>query len=151
MARITVSTDISAPVDKVFAAFTDLDHDAGRVKAIKKIEITSTGPFNLGTKWIESREAMGRMHEAEMEVTAFERNKTYTLTHYQSGVRMDAIFTFDQIPTGTKVGIEFELSNQGLPPGLLLPIEWAIAGRVRHALSDDLSDLKHAIEQIAQT
>ncbi len=151
MARIKVSTDINAPVDKVFAAFTDLEHDAGRVKAIKRIEVTSTGPFNLGTKWIETREVMGRESEAEMEVTAFERNKTYTLTHHKGGVRIDAVFSFEPIATGTRVGISFEPSNQGLPPGLLLPIEWAIAGRVRHTLTDDLSDLKDAIERVTRT
>jgi hypothetical protein len=33
----------------------------------------------------------------------------------------------------------------GLPPGLLAPIEWAIASTVRDVLSQDLADLKRSI------
>ena len=52
------------------------------------------------------------------------------------------------MPVGTKVSIEFELHPEGLPPAVLLPLEWAIGGKVRHVLSDDLADLKKSIETI---
>jgi hypothetical protein len=32
-----------------------------------------------------------------------------------------------------------------MPPGLLAPIEWAIAGKVRDVLSQDLADLKESV------
>ena len=64
-------------------------------------------------------------------------------------MRIDAVFTFEPVPAGTKVSIEFELHPQGLPPAVLLPLEWAIGGKVRHVLSDDLADLKASIEKIA--
>jgi hypothetical protein len=32
-----------------------------------------------------------------------------------------------------------------------LPLEWAIGGKVRHVLSDDLDDLKSSIEKIARS
>ena len=109
----------------------------------------STGPLNLGTRWVETREVLGRIDDAEMEITSFERNRTYTITHHKGGVRIDTVFTFDPIPAGTNVSIEFELNSQGLPPGLLSPLEWAVGGKVRHALSDDLDDLKRSVEQVA--
>ena len=43
----------------------------------------TTGPFQLGTRWRETREVLGRLDDAEMEVTAFELNRQYTLTHYK--------------------------------------------------------------------
>jgi len=43
------------------------------------------------------------------------------------------------------VTVELRLTGSGLPPGLLAPIEWAIAGTVRDVLSQDLSDLKESI------
>ena len=109
----------------------------------------STGPFNLGTQWIETREVLGRIDDAKMEITAYERNRSYTDTHHKAGVRIDTVFTFEPIPAGTNVSIEFELNPQGLPPGLLSPLEWAVGGKVRHALSDDLEDLKRSVEQVA--
>ena len=85
-----------------------------------------------------------------MEITSFEPNHSYTVTHRKGGVRIDTLFTFTPTPAGTKVAVEVELNNQGMPPGLLLPLEWAIGGKVRHVLSDDLADLKESIEGIAK-
>ena len=150
MARVKVSDEIAAPVARVFQAFTDIEHDAGKVSGIKGIEILTTHAFSLGTRWRETREVLGRLDEAEMEVTAFELNRAYTITHHKAGVRIDTIFTFEPVAGGTRVTIDFGLSPQGLPPGLLSPLEWAMAGKVRDVLSHDLADLKASVEKIAR-
>ena len=150
MAKARVSSEAKAPVERVFRLFTDIEHAAERVSGIKKIEIMSTGPFNLGFRWIETRDVLGRIDDAEMEITAFEQDRTCTVTHRKGGVRIDTVFLFEPFPTGgTEVSIEFELNSQGLPPRLLLPLEWAIGGKVRHVLSEDLDDLRKSIEKIA--
>lgn len=149
MPKLRVSSEIAAPVGDVFNLFTDIEHAAEHVTAIQEIQMMSTGPLNLGTRWIETREVLGRIDDAQMEITAFERNRAYTVTHHKGGVRIDTVFTFDPTPAGTDVSIEFELNSQGLPPGLLSPLEWAVGGKVRHALSDDLDDLKRSVEQVA--
>ena len=63
-------------------------------------------------------------------------------------MRIDTTFTFEPIPGGTNVSIEFALNSQGLPPGLLSPLEWAMAGKVRDVLGRDLADLKAAVEKV---
>lgn len=151
MAKVRVSSEVKAPVNQVFKLFTDIEHAAERVSGIKKIEIMSPGPINLGFRWSETREVLGRLDDAEMEITSFEPNHTYTVTHHKAGVRIDTVFTFEPVPVGTRVSVEFELSRQGMPPGLLLPLEWAIGGKVRHVLSDDLADLKASIEHVARS
>lgn len=145
MATITVSNQIAAPVAAVFERFTDLEGSPGRVSGIKAIEMLTPGPFRLGTRWRETREVLGLTDSAEMEITAFERNRSYTITHYKMGARIDTVFTFDVVNGGTRVNIEFSLKGPGLPPGLLAPIEWAIAGKVRDVLSQDLADLKESV------
>ena len=147
MATIRVSNEIGAPAEQVFGLFTDNEHAAERLAGIREIEMMSTGPLNLCTQWIETREVMGRL-DARMEITSFERNHTYTVTHNKAGVRIDTVFAFEPVPVGTKVSVEFELDSQGLPPGLLSPLEWAIGDKMRHVLSDDLNDLKQSIEQV---
>ena len=47
---------------------------------------------------------------------------------------------------GTAVGITFALENHGMPPGLLSPVSWAIAGKVKEALTKDLGDMKKSVE-----
>ena len=150
MATVKVSNQITAPVEQVFQIFTDIEHGAEHVSGITKIEPLTTGRFSLGTRWRETREIVGRPVDAEMEVTAFELNRRYTITHYKAGVRVDAEFTFEPVPGGTRVSIEFALGHHGLPPGLLSPLEWAIAGKVRDVLTRDLSDLKEAVENVAR-
>lgn len=156
MAKVKVSTQIKAPVERVFELFTDIEHAAERVSGIKKIDIMSTGPFSLGYRWTETREVMGRLDDATMEISSFERNRMYTVTHYKgavfgSGVRIDTTFRFEPVPDGTEVSLEFELDPGGLPPAMLLPLEWAIGGKVRHVLSDDLEDLKASIERVTSS
>jgi hypothetical protein len=148
MATVRVFRDIAAPIEQVFAMFTDIEHGSEHVTGIMNIEMLSLGPLHLGSKWIETREVLGRFDDAEMEITAFEHNRGYTITHHKAGVRIDTGFSFEPIEGGTRVSIEFGLRPQGLPPGLLSPLEWAIAGKVRDVLSHDLRDLKNCVEQV---
>jgi uncharacterized membrane protein len=145
MATITVSNQIDAPVAEVFERFTDLDGSPTRVSGIKAIEMLTTGKFGPGTRWRETREILGRLDTAEMEVTAYERNRTYTITHHKLAARIETVFTFQSLNGGTRVNVELSLMGPGLPPGLLAPIEWAIASTVRDVLSQDLADLKRSI------
>jgi hypothetical protein len=46
-----------------------------------------------------------------------------------------------------RVQIEFVLKSDGLPPGALAPVRWAIATKVRDVIGHDLEDLKAFIEQ----
>jgi hypothetical protein len=147
MTKVTVDTQVAAPVERVFGVFTDLEHGAQRVSNIQEIELLTTGSFALGTRWLETREVMTQLASAEMEVTAFERNRTYTITHHKAGTRIDTAFTFEPCDDGTKVRVEFVLDGHGLPPGLLTLMGWATAGKVRDVISRDLADLKRSVEQ----
>ena len=146
MATVTVSDRIAAPVEEVFRHFTDIEHGPAHVSGIKKVEMLTPGGFHFGTRWRETREVLGRLDSAEMEITAFERNRMYTITHHKSGVRIDTTFWFEASEAGTKVSVEFELAARGIPPGWLESLGWAIGGKVEKVLSHDLADLKHAVE-----
>src|ERR1700719_3176959 len=125
MTKIKVSAEVPESVAPTFSLFTDIEHAAHHVAGIRKTEMLTTGTFSRGTRWLETRDVLGRTDTAEMEVTAFETNRAYTITHHKAGVRIDTTFTFEPIPIGTNVSIEFALNSQGLPPGLLSPLEWA--------------------------
>ena len=55
MAKVNISTEVKAPVEQVFALFTDIEHAADRVSGIKEINVLSPGSFDLGYRWTETR------------------------------------------------------------------------------------------------
>ena len=118
MPRVTVSDQIAAPVEKVFAVFTDVERAAERVSGIKEVRMLTPGRFSLGTRWLETREVLGRFDTAEMEVTSFEKDRTYTITHRKLGARIDTVFAFEPSDRGTKVTIEFDLESPGMCRGV---------------------------------
>jgi hypothetical protein len=146
MTTIKVSNFVAAPIDRAFQLFTDLEHGSAHVSDIKRIEMLTPGPVHRGTRWRETRETLGVSDSAEMEITSFERNRMYTITHHKAGVQIETTFWFEAAPGGTNVSIEFELESGGLPPGLLAPLGWALERKVTQVLSHDLADLKHAVE-----
>jgi hypothetical protein len=150
VATVKVSSDIGAPVDVVFTCFTDIEAAAEHVSGIKEIQRLTPGPFSLGTRWRETREVLGRHDDAEMEVTSFEKNRGYTITHKKGGVTITAAFLFEPVPVAsTRVSIEFAMHASGLPPGLLAPVEWAVSSKVRDVLARDLEDLRSAVGALA--
>ena len=150
MVTVTVANKIAAPVDRVFSLFTDLDHCAGLVTGIKKIEMLTSGPFGLRTRWLETREVMGREVTEELEVTAFEMNHAYTVTNDAHGARVDTNFMFEPAGGGTEVRIVFSLAPQTFLTMLVSPLAWAVAGKVRKALADEVLDYKRVAEGRAQ-
>jgi uncharacterized protein YndB with AHSA1/START domain len=147
MARVTVSNQLAAPIGEVFDLFTDIEHGPEHVSGIKKTEMLTTGPIGLGARWLETRDILGRLDSAEMEITAFERNRMYTITHHKAGVRIDTTFRFEPLAGETKVTVEFDLDAGGVPPGLLAPLGWAISGKVEQLLNHDLADLKDSLKK----
>jgi uncharacterized protein YndB with AHSA1/START domain len=145
---VRVISTIDAPLDRVFDLFADVEHAADYVTSIQSITmLTPDRPFGLGARWRETREVFGALDSAEMEVTAFEPERAYTITHQKAGVRIETTFAFEPADgDATTVSIEFAVQSAGLPGGILTPLSWAIAGKVRHVLNRDLSDLKKAAE-----
>ena len=147
MTTVTVATIVAAPVERVFAVFTDVEHCAERVTNVQRIEMLTVGSLRLGSRWLETRAVLGHQDTVEMEVTAFEQDRTYTITHHKAGARIDAVFTFNPADGQTRVQIEFILEGHGLPPGALAPVRWLMASTVRDVIGQDLEDLKAFIEQ----
>jgi uncharacterized membrane protein len=146
MTTVTVATRIDAPVERVFELFTDIERSPERVSGIRKIEVTTSGGFRLGTRWMETREIMRRDVTEEMEVTAFERNRTFTITNDNRGTRIDTQFRFAAANGATAVSVESTLDPQSFLARLLSPIGWALGGKIRDAMARDLDDLKRAVE-----
>jgi polyketide cyclase/dehydrase/lipid transport protein len=147
MTNVTVTTRIDAPLDVVFRRCSDIEHGSARVSGIHQIDMLTPGPIRVGTRWIETRLVLGRADSAEMAVTAFQRNRMFTIRHHKAGVQIDATFWFEPKEGATVVTIEFEAEGGMLPPSLLRPLGWALQRKIERVLAHDLADTKRAIER----
>ncbi len=144
MAKISVTKLIGAKLGRVFALCTDLDGAPGRITGIKKIQKLTDDPVGKGTRWRETRKIMGREVTGEVEVTAFEAERGYTVEAYSQGVHYRTAFEFE--PFGrheTIVRCSIEMEPRTLAAKLFVAVS---SGTIRKSMEDDLADLKAAAE-----
>ncbi len=152
MAQITVRRDVDAPADAVWQVMTDLERSPQVVSAIGEVERLDSGDgFGVGTRWRETRQMFGREATEEMEVTAVEPGRCYTVeadsrgAHYTSTMRVEPV---DE--RRSRVSMVFA----GEPDGLVSKVFATTIGKLfegatRKALQSDLDDIARAAEQLA--
>lgn len=149
---VTVSRTVAAPVETVWDVATDLEAMPGTMSAIARAEILAGGdPFDVGTRWRETRVMMRREATEEMTVTQAARPSTYTVEAENHGVHYVSTFTFT--PLGAD-RTEVTLTFSGEPTKPQNPLARAM-GRfglkmVKKELEKDLTDLGAAAEAAAR-
>jgi uncharacterized membrane protein len=143
---ITCSTFVAAPVERVFALGTDIENWPQYIKGIKRVELLTEGPFRVGTRFRETRLMHGREATEEMEVTAVEPGRGYTLGCTSCGCQYRSEFRFQPEGGGTRVTMDFEARPLSLFARLMSPLAWLMKGMVRKCVEEDLRDLKSHAE-----
>lgn len=146
MPELSVEKYIEAPQEKVFAAASDFANGADLVGAIQKVEMLTDGPVGVGTRFRETRKMFGKEASEEMEVTAFDPPRSYSLGCENHGCRFVTEMTFTPSGSGTDVAMHFEAT----PLTMLAKMMAAAMGPMLKKLADecgkDLDDLKAAVE-----
>src|SRR5207249_1195797 len=128
MAGVTLSTRVAAPVNKVFALFTDFANAAGRVRGITRMELLTPGPVGVGTRFRETRMMFKREATEVMEVTQFDPNRSYALGCESCGARYSTAFRFDPDGDGTVVSVDFRVQAVSFAAKLMKPLAWLMRG-----------------------
>ena len=146
MAQFSMSTRVTAQVEKVFDLFSDLRNCAGRIKAIKRIEVLTPGPIGVGTHFKETRVMFKKEATEEMHITAFELNKSYTVSCNSCGALFTSTFRFQPDDGGTLVTFDFNCQAQSFFAKLMKPLSWLMMGPMKKCIQQDLNDLKAVAE-----
>lgn len=154
MNRIEVSAVIAAPVERVFAVFSDLRTAAQRIKGIVNLEVLTVGPIGSGTKFRETRIMMGRKATETMTITEFKPPTGYTVEAHSCGCHYHTRFDFLPVAGGTQVNGVFSGKPETFLAKCMLfvmkPIMKKMENACRDALHGDLVDLKSAMEAVAE-
>lgn len=146
MARLAVTKKIAAPPEQVFALATDLVTAADRFSAIESIERLTDGPFGIGTRWRETRRLMGQTATEELEVTAIDPPRSYTVESDSCGCRYVSRFECEWAGDVTTASFVIESHPTTLLARVMAPLGYLMQGAMRKMLAQDLADLRRAAE-----
>ena len=147
MAPMQCTAVVDAPIEKVFATYADFPNAAENVEGIVRIEMLTDGPVGLGTRFKETRVMFGKESTEEMEVTAFEANRMYTLSADSCGARFDSKFTFGSEAGKTKVQMELQTKAITLFAKLMTPVGFLMKGTMKKMIMADIEQVKSVCER----
>ena len=147
MKPVTVSIEVAAPADRVWAVVTDIGSAQSSIPAIRKIEFLGEKRHGLGTRWRETRVMFGREATEDLEITEWRPPGEYVVTARSHGCDYRSVVRVLPAPAGARLEFEFGATTRTLVAGILAALTLPFMGRaIRKALSDDLAALKRRCE-----
>lgn len=152
VAELRIEREVAAPAADVWAVMTDLERSPEIISGIDAIErLDGGGDFRVGTSWRETRTLMGRQVTEEMQVTAVDPGRAYTVEADSRGAHYRSVLGVEPMGSGRcRVFMTFD----GQPGSTLGKVMAATVGRLfegatRKALEKDLADIAAAAERRA--
>lgn len=146
MSEVKVHRHIEAPPEVVFAAVTDFARAHEKVEAIQRVEMLTDGPVGVGTSFRETRRVFNREATEEMEVTAFDPPRSYTLECESHGCRFSSEFRLAPNGSGTDLEMSFAAEPVSFLAKAMSGMMKPMMGKMAELCEKDLDDLKAAIE-----
>lgn len=144
--KVEVTQQISAPIERVYAVFTDLPRAAERISGIESVHMLTDQLFDVGTRWKETRVMMGKSATETIWITAADEPNSYIAEAESCGTHYTSTFLFKPVDGGTQVSMAFEGRPVTFLSGLLSPLGILMKGTIRKILAKDFADLAAACE-----
>jgi uncharacterized protein YndB with AHSA1/START domain len=100
------SIDIQRPVEAVFEYMDDPKNNLEWESGVVEMELTTDGPVGVGSKGRRMENYMGR-DEGVWEVTAYEKNKSVSITFDSDKFAGDGQWDMEAIDGGTRLSYRF--------------------------------------------
>lgn len=146
--KLSMREEFNAPVEVVFAAITDIQAAAKWMPNLVSIELLTDGPYDVGTKWRETRSMFGREASEVFEVKALTPGKSielYVDGKLGSSKRGEYRFIYDlEKQNGTTIMyVRGTMTGMGVMGALF---GWLFKGMFRKAISKDHAALRDFVE-----
>ncbi|MCW5766609.1 MAG: SRPBCC family protein [Phycisphaeraceae bacterium] len=146
----TVKQLVNAPAEVVFAAASDFANAPSRITGITKMEMLTTGPVGVGTRFRETRVMFGKQATETMEVIDFKPGRSYTLGATSHGCTYRTTLSVRPVAGGSEVELDFIGTPLTFSRKVMAALMgWMINKACVKAIGQDLSDLKASVEREA--
>lgn len=148
MSKIIATALVAAPIEPVFAVYTDLEKAAERIPGITALELLTEGPIGKGTRWRETRIMFKKEAVEEMEISAFDSPRSYCVEATSHGMRYETLIEFTEEAGGTRVTWTFVGTPLTFGAKIMAPIFGLLMGGVmKKCMRNDLEALRDVCEQ----
>ena len=154
--KTTLTQHINAPAASVWAVISDIPGSAATLSGIDSIEMLTDGPYEVGTRWKETRKMMGRSETVEMWVAQCEapsqsRGGSTTVKALQGGADYTSRFALAERDGGTDLTLIFgaEVVKPTQFSKVMLTVFGPLGMRItRKALAKDLAEIAVKAESL---
>ncbi len=149
MARMHMTIDIDLAPEQTFEMFIDFDKAAERIAGIEELTVLTAGPIGVGTRFSETRTMFNKRCTEEMEITAYEPGKHYSLGCESCGCSYNSTFSFKPKGSGTEVHIDMTSRPVSLFAKLMLPLSAVVFGpMMKKCVARDMADMQTAAQNM---
>ncbi len=142
MAKLEHSIVIKRPVEEVFEFMNNPENEKLYRSGLIETELTSEGSIGVGSTTREVSKFMGIKMESTGEVTEYEHNRLVASKSTSGPIPFTFKTTFDPVPDGTKVTMEFE----GEIGGFFKVAESVVIKTGMKQIEGDFAKLKNLLE-----
>ena len=135
------SVVIYQPVKRVFDFVTDISNNAKWQTDILELEVTSEGPFELGSTYRCVNRFLGQRIETEGVITDFVPDQVCAFRIYSGQVTGESSYSFEALDGATKFTTRAELDLKIFRLGSLL-----LRRKILRQLKHDMLKLKKILE-----
>jgi uncharacterized protein YndB with AHSA1/START domain len=104
----SITVDIQAPPEKVWAVLLDVEHWHQWTPSITGIQRLDSGPLRVGSR---ARVVQPKLRPAEWVITALEPNRNFTWVTRAPGAQIAGIHLLEPVGTGTRATLSIEISG----------------------------------------
>jgi uncharacterized membrane protein len=139
MIEVDNTIRIDRPIAEVFAFLSDLENLPKWNYYVLKVTKLSNGPIGIGSVYHQIR----KTDEQDLRIAELDRNhKIMVKTLPPSSPNLEMTLTLQEDGNATLLRDEWRLDS-----GLPAPIEWLGSGRIKSAVAENLTKLKHLLEE----
>lgn len=143
MKTLTVERTTAIPASRIWEAITDLERWADRISGITEVTRLDGGTgFGVGTRWRETRTMFGKAATEEMEVTAIDEGRSYTVKAGGRGADYTSVWAVEPDGNQSTLTMTFSAETTGLVArAMALTLGKLFEGATRKAMEKDFDDI----------